>query len=218
LSDLHPHCLDGVMARAARLVGGLTVDLAVVTGDFQEQGRPSAHDTARDVLPLLNAYRASHGTFAILGNHDSHDMADALAAHGVAVLINEHAVIERDGERLVLVGTDDVVRFFTEAAVTALTHRPEGFSVALVHSAELADVAAQAGIRLYLSGHTHGGQICLPGGTPVVTASDAPRCMAAGSWRVGAMHGHTSRGVGVGLPPLRYNCPGEIVRITLRRR
>ena len=55
------------------------------------------------------------------------------------------------------------------AARAALEAAPKGFKIALIHSAELADVAADAGFSLYLAGHTHGGQVCLPGGIPIIT-------------------------------------------------
>ncbi|MBI5163612.1 MAG: metallophosphoesterase family protein [Magnetospirillum sp.] len=216
-SDLHPSSLAGTIERAATLVAGIEVDAAVMTGDFQTFARPTPTATVAALAPLLAALRTRHGSLAVLGNHDGHDMADALEAHGIRVLLNEHAVIERGGARLVVTGTDDPVRFFTPAAVRALQHAPAGFRLALVHSPDLASVAEAAGVRLYLSGHTHGGQICLPGGRPVITFLDSHHACAVGAWRVGTMAGYTSRGTGVGLPPLRYNSRGEVALITLRR-
>ncbi|MEW5728948.1 MAG: metallophosphoesterase [Pseudomonadota bacterium] len=215
LSDLHPANLPPTMDRAVELLRGVTADLAVLTGDFQTHGRPGAGATARALAPVLASLETRHGTVAVLGNHDRHDMADALAGLGVRVLVNEHLVVDHGGARLVLTGTDDANRFYTEAAAAALRSAPHGFRVALVHSPDLAAAAEASGHALYLTGHTHGGQVCLPGGVPVVTASDAPRRLASGRWRLGAMEGYTSRGVGVGRPPLRYNCRGEIARIVL---
>jgi predicted MPP superfamily phosphohydrolase len=79
--------------------------------------------------------------------------------------------------------------------------------IALVHSAEVADDADAAGYALYLCGHTHGGQICPPGGRPLVTPLKRCRHAASGLRREGRMVGYTSRGL----------TRGEVVVITLRR-
>jgi predicted MPP superfamily phosphohydrolase len=86
----------------------------------------------------------------------------------------------------------------------------------LVHSPEAALLAAEAGFALYLCGHTHGGQICLPGGIPVITNIQYRRRFASGPWRCGEMIGYTSRGLGTSGLPVRFFSRGEIALITLR--
>jgi hypothetical protein len=81
----------------------------------------------------------------------------------------------------------------------------------------MADVARTAGVSFYLCGHTHGGQICLPGGRGLVSCLVRCRHAARGLWREGAMVGYTSCGLGTGRLPLRFNCPPELTLITLRR-
>ena len=76
--------------------------------------------------------------------------------------------------------------------------------------------AADGGFRLYLAGHTHGGQVCLPGGRPIITHMSRHRRYARGLWRHGAMVGYTSTGLGVSALPVRFNSRGEVVMITLR--
>ncbi len=73
------------------------------------------------------------------------------------------------------------------AARATLEAAPKGFKIALIHSAELADVAADAGFSLYLAGHTHGGQVCLPGGITIITYMSFHRHYASGLWRHGSM-------------------------------
>ena len=68
-----------------------------------------------------------------------------------------------------------------------------------------------------LCGHTHGGQICLPGGVPVMTNADCPRKYCVGAWRYHGMHGYTSRGTGVSMVDVRLNCPPEVTLHRLRR-
>jgi predicted MPP superfamily phosphohydrolase len=102
-------------------------------------------------------------------------------------------------------------------ADSALDTVPEGYSIALVHSPEMAVQAAERGYSLYLCGHTHGGQICLPGGRPMVKRLIRNRSFAAGLWRCGRMSGYTNSGAGVSGPPLRYFSRGEAALVTLRR-
>jgi hypothetical protein len=154
---------------------------------------------------------------SILGNHDSTDMAEALERLGFTMLLNNSLVMERHGQRLVITGLDDVHRFYTAAATRALVDAPQGFRIALVHSAEVADHAAEAGYALYLCGHTHGGQIRLPNGRALVSRLRRCHFGADGEWRSGRMIGYTSRGLGISGAPLRFNCPGEMTVITLRR-
>ena len=217
VSDPHFDALPGFDDRLCALAAAEAVDLCALTGDYQmEHGGSFAH-----VLPsfarLAAAVKARHGTVAILGNHDPADMVPGIEACGIRVLINESLTVERSGESIHLTGTDDVHYFYTDAAAAAVHAAPAGFRIALIHSAEFADVAAAAGFRLYLSGHTHGGQICLPGGRPLLTHLTCHKAYARGLWRHGEMIGYTSTGAGVSGIPVRFNCPGEVVVITLRR-
>src|SRR6516165_7101811 len=70
--------------------------------------------------------------------------------------------------------------------------------------------AAHAGFDLLLSGHTHGGQICLPGSTPITLDSVLPRHMGSGPWKQRDMVGYTSVGVGTSVVAVRINCLPEI--------
>jgi predicted MPP superfamily phosphohydrolase len=217
VSDPHLDWLPELGGIGRRLLAGVSVDLVAVTGDIH--GAPRA-PLARSTLPLadlLAGPKVRDRIVAVLGNHDPASMADALEHVGITTLINESLTIERGLDRLVLTGLDDVHRFYTPAAKMALEAAPPGFRVALVHSAEVADYAAAAGFALYLCGHTHGGQICLPGGRSLFTRLRRCRFGARGEWRAGAMIGYTSTGLGVGEVPLRFNCRGEIAVINLRR-
>jgi uncharacterized protein len=70
--------------------------------------------------------------------------------------------------------------------------------------------AAHADFNVLLSGHTHGGQICLPGGIPITLDSVLPRFMGSGAWKYHDMIGYTSVGAGSSVVPARFNCPPEI--------
>ena len=144
-------------------------------------------------------------------------MAGELQRIGFEVLVNRTTEIRRRDDRVRLTGLDDVHSFYTPQARDALSAGSDGFAMALVHSAELADHAASAGYALYLSGHTHAGQIALPGGRPVTTQLVRCRDLAVGLWRHGTLTGHTSSGLGVSRPPVRFNTRGEAALLTLRR-
>lgn len=222
VSDTHLDALPELVDAARRVLAGVEVDLLALTGDIH--GLPSA-SIAYSVDLLMQALqdvRVRGPRLAILGNHDPVEMAALLEEKGFDVLVNRSQVIERGGERLRVTGLDDVHNFYTDAAHAAFhdhEDKDQGgeYRIALVHSAEMADVADEAGYGLYLSGHTHAGQICLPGGKPVFTQLTRCRHAAVGLWRQGRMAGYTSAGLGVSEPPVRFNCRGEVTIITLRR-
>jgi hypothetical protein len=217
ISDPHLDGLPELAGIARRLVSGVNVDLVAITGDIHASPRAPLARSTMPLADLLTGPKVRDRVVAVLGNHDPASMVDALEHVGITALINESLVIERGNERLVVTGLDDVHRFYTPAAKQALRDAPAGFRIALVHSAEIADHAAAAGFGLYLCGHTHGGQICLPNGRSLFTRLRRCHFGAQGEWRAGAMIGYTSNGLGVGEVPLRFNCRGEIAVITLRR-
>ena len=222
VSDTHLDVLPALAPVVQGLLDGSEVDLLAVTGDVHgDHGTPVAR-SAGLLADALRGVNVAGPRLAILGNHDSRAMADQLMGMGFDLLINRSVAIHRGACRLVFTGLDDVNSFYTDAARRALDAHagPAGVDecrIALVHSAEMADHAAHAGYALYLAGHTHGGQICLPGGRPVVTTLSRCRHGAVGLWREGEMIGYTTSGVGVSRPPVRFNCRGEVAFITLRR-
>jgi predicted MPP superfamily phosphohydrolase len=158
---------------------------------------------------LLDAMRGD--AYGVLGNHDTIRMAPDLERMGVRILLNEHVEIEREGASIFLAGVDDAHFYRVDNLEKAATGVPEGaFSILLSHTPEIYRQAAHAGFDLMLSGHTHGGQICLPGGVPLTLESSLPRRMGRGGWRYGEMAGYTSAGCGACVVPVRFNCPPEI--------
>ena len=153
-----------------------------------------------------------------LGNHDTIRMVPGMEALAINVLINEAASLRRRNDSLILAGIDDAHTYRThdldklKAAVG-----PEACAILLSHTPEPYRKAAHVGFSLMLSGHTHGGQICLPGGLPLFTDSGAPRALARGPWRYRGMVGYTSVGCGSSLIDVRLNCPPEVTLHRLRR-
>lgn len=203
LTDLHLDGMPELTDRAVALVRGLAVD-----GPYEQ------------ILPGLaridGAIMAKDGSYAVLGNHDGYEMAEAIERIGISVLVNETATIARGTAQIHVTGTDDVHYYYTDAARTALAGAPTGFGIALVHSPELAREVAAFGHALYLAGHPHCEQVSLPGGRPILTHSSTGQKHAAGLWREGRMIGYTSPGLGVSGQKVRFNTRGEVTLVTLR--
>lgn len=215
LSDLHMNFVDAPFKKLLREARHLEVDLCVITGDFMEShGHPETVHGDR-LKELADTLAPKDGIFGVLGNHDSYAVVEFAEAAGIRMLVNETVVIEKAGTRLVLTGTDDVHCFFTDDALAALKFPPEGFRIALVHSPEIADIAARHGYDLYLTGHTHGGQICYPGGRPVFRFLERHAELYRGIWTLDGMTGHTTTGLGVTIVASRLNSRGEIPLLEL---
>jgi hypothetical protein len=130
---------------------------------------------------------------------------------GIRMLLNENHVLERGNQRIHLAGIDDAHFYQVDNIEKAASGIPqEEFSILISHTPEIYRHAAHAGFDLLISGHTHGGQICLPGGVPLTLDSNLPRRFGAGSWDYHGMLGYTSRGTGSSVVPVRFNCPPEI--------
>jgi predicted MPP superfamily phosphohydrolase len=217
LTDLHLDGMPGLDGIIAELVRDRQVDLAVWTGDYRWRMHGAYEQVLPGIAAIVRAVSASDGQYATLGNHDPVAMVDGLEALGLRVLANETVSIRRGAASLHVTGLDDVHYFYTDMAAAALAAAPPGFKIALVHSPEAAPLAADAGYALYLCGHTHGGQVCLPGGTPILTNSALHWRHVRGIWQRGKMIGYTSNGAGTSGLPVRFFSRGEVTLLTLRR-
>jgi hypothetical protein len=217
LTDLHLDGLPGLVDRILARLEGRSFDLCLIGGDIRMKTYGPIAPSLRELRRLLPHIKTKHGIFGVLGNHDCIEMVPDFEEAGMLMLVNDAARIELEGENLWLVGIDDPNYYKTHDLEKAFsTVPPEAFSILLAHSPEAYQEAAAQNADLYLCGHTHGGQICLGSGTPIYTNSRAPRFTAKGHWHYQGMQGFTSRGVGASGAPLRFNCPGEIVILTLR--
>src|ERR1700730_4542651 len=215
LSDLHTDMSERAMSRILDLLPGLEYDLCVLTGDYRGKTF-GPYDLA--LAGMARLCEALNGpVFGVLGNHDTIRMVPGLEGMGIRMLLNESVGIERGGQRIHLAGIDDA-HFYRvdniEKAADAIPH--EEFSILLSHTPEIYRQAAHAGLDLLLSGHTHGGQICLPGGIAMTLDSALPRSFGSGAWTYGNMAGYTSVGAGSSVVPVRFNCPPEITLHYLR--
>ncbi|MFA9476392.1 MAG: metallophosphoesterase, partial [Filomicrobium sp.] len=206
LSDLHCDMSERAMQRVGELLGTLSYDACVLTGDFL--GETSG--PFKRALAILADLRTEirDPVYGVLGNHDSIRMVPDLEKMGIRMLVNESDTIERGGRKIHIAGIDDAHFYRADNIEKATDLIPlDAFSVLLSHTPEIYRQAAHAGFSLLLSGHTHGGQICLPGGIPITLDSVLPRRLGAGPWKHHTMDGYTSVGAGSSVVPVRFNCP-----------
>jgi uncharacterized protein len=217
LSDLHLDGYPGFGSRIAGVLRGQRFDLALLTGDFRFYDTGRYEQLVAELDALVPALVCRYGVYGILGNHDFIEMVPLIERAGVRLLLNEAVAVEAAGSRLWLVGVDDAHFYGLNDFDRAVSAIPAGEAqIVLVHSPEVVAEAAGYGFLLYLSGHTHGGQICLPGGISVYRNVRCTREQIAGSWRYGDMEGYTSAGVGASGVFGRFFCPPEIVIHELR--
>ena len=228
LSDFHyDEVFSVVPIRAAvEMVNRIHPDLVVLTGDFVTGSSGNRHHVrnrkaalvAEPCAQLLGRLRSRLGSVAVLGNHDvltdPDFIRDTLQSHGIPVLQNGSRPLEKDGARLWVCGLDSLDgKPDLESAMRGIPSQEA--AILLVHEPDFADTASRFPIDLQLSGHSHGGQIWLPGiGAPWLPphARKYPR----GQYRVGALPLYTNIGLGTIRIPVRMNCPPEVTLVTLR--
>ncbi len=216
ISDLHADMNEGVMRRLIEILPSIRYDLCVLTGDYRgETWGP--FDKALEETAKLRRY-LKDPVYGVLGNHDTIRMVPALEEMGIQMLLNEWATLSRGSQRIHIAGIDDAHYYRVDNFENAASFPHDEFSVLLSHTPEVYRQAAHAGFDLLLAGHTHGGQICLPGSIPITLDSVLPRRLGAGPWQYHDMVGYTSVGAGSSVVPVRFNCPPEITLHHLRSR
>jgi uncharacterized protein len=216
ISDMHVDLAEGAMRRLIELLPDLAYDICVLTGDY----RGATFGPYAATLEGLDQVRRhlKGPVYAVLGNHDTIQMLPGMEEMGIRLLLNEAETLARGDQRIHLVGIDDAHYFRVDNIEKAAANVPhDEFSILLSHTPEVYRRAAHADFNLMLSGHTHGGQICLPGAVPVTLDAKLPRRMGAGAWRYHGMIGYTSVGVGSSIVPGRLNCLPEIALHRLER-
>lgn len=209
ISDPHLDASPRATHALIECVRDIDYDLCVLTGDYRMQTY-GPHDAAVRAIETLRVH-LKDPVYGVLGNHDTVRMVPGIEAAGIRLLMNESVAISRAGQNIWLAGVDDA-HYYRMANLEKAVHDipPDAVSILLCHTPELYRHAAHAGFDAMLSGHTHGGQICLPGGYPLLLNARCPRRYCVGAWRFHAMQGYTSRGSGASLVEVRYNCPAEV--------
>ncbi len=218
LSDFHADGMPRLGHAVCSRVRDLPVDLCVLTGDY----RFHLHGPSDDVYPVMGriarGIHARHGILGVLGNHDSHEQVPEFEKLGIRMLVNRSHEIRQGGESLWVLGLDDPHYYGCDDLDGTLADvPPAGFKLLLVHTPELVQEAAARHVDLYLCGHTHGGQVRVPGIKPRLVNTNLARQFHHGPWKLNGMRGYTSSGVGCSVAPVRFFSPPEITLIELRR-
>ncbi len=212
ISDLH---VDGHSAwararHAVRLLMAQRPDAALITGDYiTHVAHPWAERCAEALAPLTSL---PHGAYAILGNHDyacgdADGISDQLRRAGIRVLRNQ-AVVLKGLQSVWLVGLESMSYHFDHVESALCEVPEEAVKLLLVHEPDYAD-RAPAGFALQFSGHSHGGQIRIPGMPPLHTPRYGRR-YPEGLQRGPNHPVYTTRGVGMVGPHFRFCCPPEV--------
>jgi predicted MPP superfamily phosphohydrolase len=217
LSDLHLDIHGELAPTIGRTLRSCPHDAVCITGDYRKTTNTDQEPSMALMPHILEATSAP--VYGVLGNHDFIQKVPRLEGYGMRVLLNESTTLNRDGEKLWIAGVDDPHFYKTHDFAAAGQDIPaDACSVLLCHSPEPHAEAARFGFDLMLSGHTHGGQICLPGGRHLVSSSKGlSRQFIKGRWESSGMSGYTSPGTGSSGVAARLNCPPEITVHVLRR-
>ena len=218
IADMHLDGMSGLAERIIRIAERVEYDYCILGGDYSFGFDASEERMRQQVRQVVMSLRKKSRVFGVLGNHDEYRMAEQLNDLGVEILLNEKVSLERSGDKVYLVGVDDGFFYRAVELEEAGATIPDGaFKIILSHSPDLYRQAAQAGYALYLTGHTHGGQICLPGGITLITNAHVPRKMVKDSWEYNGMVGYTSYGAGTSIVPVRFFCPPEVALLILTK-
>ena len=227
LSDFHcsRQVTPAYLSEAVHLAQAEAPDLVVLTGDFIHRGYKYVNAAAKQ----LGRLSAPHGVFAVLGNHDfsvrnalgfrryrhlHRAVASALSNHGIRVLHNESVRLRRQGASLHLLGVEDLWSRVCDLD-SAFADLPASVPcVVLAHNPRTVERLGDRRCDLMLSGHTHGGQVHLPGlGRP--TLSRRARRLAAGMYRHGSTQVYVNKGIGFGFR-FRFGVRPEVAVLSLQ--
>jgi uncharacterized protein len=220
VSDLHfrPMTLWGHVRRVVDAILSRRPDAVALTGDFVST---VGHGIPERIVAELGRLTAPSGVWAVLGNWDHYEgdriVEQALTEAGVRVLRNGHVAVERSGQRLSVAGVDDVLLARHDLVGALEGIERDTCVVLLAHEPDFADTAAiDPRVSLQLSGHSHGGQVCLPFVGPILLPP-LGRKYPAGLYQIRDLWLYTNRGVGTMGPPFRFCCRPEVTLLTLRR-
>jgi predicted MPP superfamily phosphohydrolase len=212
LTDVHHSALVSAddVTRAVELALSTQPDMIVLGGDYVTYGD---RNFVEPVAELLAPLRAPNGVFAILGNHDDdREMPAALTRKGITVLKDQRTRIVIRGEALEIAG----IRFWTRrpADIAKVLKGADDPILLLAHDPRRLTEAAALNVPAVLSGHTHGGQVVVPGFGAIARARFP---IVEGLGQRGKSSIFVSRGIGTVYVPVRINCPPEVALVTLQR-
>jgi predicted MPP superfamily phosphohydrolase len=206
------------LSKAVSHINQLQPDLILFTGDLYDAQQGIASE---ECIPVLSELKATYGKWAVLGNHDYRSGAKKISSllykSGFTVLKNSNQQIEREGKLIHIIGLDDWLRGTPNLPKAIKGLPPDDFTIALVHEPDFADVAANFPIDLQVSGHSHGGQVRIPGIGAVMTTKKG-RKYVQGLYKLqgSRLQVYANAGLGMTFLPIRFYCRPEVTLFTLK--
>lgn len=217
LTDLHhgPYTELDFISQVVRTTLSLQPDLILLGGDYSLRERKYIHPC----FERLAGLSAPLGVFGVLGNHDyAHGLADTRAgmrSARVTELTNDGVWLSRGGDRLRLGGVDDLWRGDPDATPAVGDATADEACLVISHNPDFAETLTDPRVGLVLSGHTHGGQVIVPGARNPFIPSRYGEKYNRGLVEAPTTTVYVSRGLGLTGLPVRYNCPPELTLLTL---
>jgi predicted MPP superfamily phosphohydrolase len=207
------------LTKAVSHINQLKPDLIFFTGDLYDskQGIPS-----EECIPVLSELKATYGKCAVLGNHDyrlgANKISSLLHKSGFTVFKNDNHRLERDGRRINIIGLDDWLRGTPNLPNALQGLHPDDYTIALMHEPDFADVAVNFPVDLQVSGHSHGGQVRLPGIGAIMTTKKGKKYVQGLYNLPGSrLQVYANSGLGMTFLPIRFFCRPEVTLFTLNK-
>ena len=217
LTDLHLHPFTSadLIRQTVEISNSLKPDLVLLGGDYV----CGFAEAALELGPILESLDAKHGVFAVLGNHDhfrgARIVLEGLRRASIPALMNEGVELTIGEASVFLAGIDSVSAGKSNPRAAFSARKNETLTLVLVHEPDYIDrLRNLVPIDVQLSGHTHGGQVRVPGLGAIILPTWG-KAYVEGLYRVGSSQVYTSRGIGMVGLPFRFNCPPEVTEITL---
>jgi len=218
ISDLHLDEREDLVESISKLLEEQEYDICFFTGDYFSKVRNHKEEDYQNFNSIISKIKCKLGIYGVLGNHDSVETFENLSKFKIKFLNNECLKITINSYPLNVIGLDDVHYFYSDQVKATLDeNKSDDFTILLVHSPEIYDLAQKNKVNLYLCGHTHGGQVRLTQKFPVFRRIKRGRKYFSGLWIFKNMHGHTSDGAGTSTLDIRFNCDPEISIIILNK-
>jgi len=219
ISDLHlrtfwSEVYDQLIERVRREAP----DAIFMTGDFVNNKRDHSQE-APFAHRLVSQLKATHGVLGVLGNHDQYGLPPKMEGSGITFLDRRRHLLEINGSTVEVLGLPGVIRTdVTKSVLDRFPPKEPGVPrLILSHYPDVIRRARRLQPDVYFAGHTHGGQICLPGGIPIIRHDSLPRSVVKGVHRFEDIWLVISRGMGFTTLPIRLFCPAEVIEVTLVR-
>ena len=220
LTDIHlgqwisPEYLNGV----TDYVNSLNPDMITLTGDYVSYILEGYED---DLLDSFKKLKAKDGKFAVLGNHDhwagADEIREILKQSDIVDLSNDVYTLEKKGEKLNISGVDSLTVGADDFDKVLEKLPNDGASILLVHEPDFAEISSKTNrFDLQMSGHSHGGQLVIPGVKTTPFRCSYSIKYPVGAYKVKNMIQYTSKGLGTNSFCLRINCKPENTQFYLK--